>query len=97
MGCGSGTIIGSGAEYFIDAGTEIYRGFVIGNVYHSPNDGELEVLAADCSPMMKRSWAGCSENRLEEITLSPEELAQIDYALNHMEMSAVFGGAKIIK
>ena len=32
-----------------------------------------------------------------EITLSPEELAQIDYALNHMEMSAVFGGAKIIK
>ena len=32
-----------------------------------------------------------------EITLSPEELAQIDYALNHMEMSAVFGGAKVIK
>ncbi len=74
--------------------------------------------------MMKRSWAGCSENRswmlckhenlvaipgtrkserlrenagAAEITLSPEELAQIDYALDHMEMSAVFGGAKIIK
>lgn len=32
-----------------------------------------------------------------EIELSPEELAHIDCALNHMEMSAVFGGAKIIK
>ena len=29
--------------------------------------------------------------------LSQEELAHIDCALNHMEMSAVFGGAKIIK
>lgn len=32
-----------------------------------------------------------------EIELTPEELAHIDCALNHMEMSAVFGGAKIIK
>ena len=32
-----------------------------------------------------------------EIELSPEELAHIDCSLNHMEMSAVFGGAKIIK
>ena len=32
-----------------------------------------------------------------EIELSPEELAHIDCALNHMEMSAVFGGANIIK
>ena len=31
------------------------------------------------------------------ICLTPEELASIDGALNHMEMSEVFGGSKIIK
>ncbi len=30
-----------------------------------------------------------------EVELSPEELAKIDCTLNHMEMSAVFGGSKI--
>lgn len=30
-----------------------------------------------------------------EIDLSPEELAQLDYELNHMEMSAVFGGSSV--
>lgn len=32
-----------------------------------------------------------------EIELTPEELARIDCALDHMEMSAVFGGANIIR
>ena len=32
-----------------------------------------------------------------EIELTPEELAQIDCALNHMEMSAVFGGSRIAR
>lgn len=32
-----------------------------------------------------------------EITLTPEELARIDCALNHMDMSAVFGGSNISK
>ena len=32
-----------------------------------------------------------------DIELTPEELAHIDCALNHMEISDVFGGAKIIK
>ena len=32
-----------------------------------------------------------------EIELTPEELARIDCALNHMEMSAVFGGSRIAR
>ena len=32
-----------------------------------------------------------------DIKLSPEEIARIDCALNHMEMSEVFGGAKILR
>ena len=32
-----------------------------------------------------------------DIELSPEEIARIDCALNHMEMSEVFGGAKILR
>ncbi len=32
---------GSGTEYSIDAGTETYRGFVIDNIYHSPDDGDI--------------------------------------------------------
>ncbi len=32
-----------------------------------------------------------------EIELTPEELAHIDCALNHMEMSDVFGGSKTVK
>ena len=32
-----------------------------------------------------------------DIELTPEELARIDCALNHMKMSAVFGGAAIVK
>ncbi len=32
-----------------------------------------------------------------DIELTPEELARIDCALNHMEMSEVFGGAKILR
>ena len=34
-------MIGSGAEYSVDAGTETYRGFVIDNVYHSSDDGDI--------------------------------------------------------
>ena len=34
-------MIGSGAEYSVDAGTETYRGFVIDNVYHSPDNGDI--------------------------------------------------------
>ncbi len=41
MGRKPGAIIGSGTSYNIDAGTETYRGFVIDNVYHSPNDGDI--------------------------------------------------------
>ena len=41
MGSGPGTIIGSGTSYNVYAGTETYRGFLIDNVYHSQNDGEI--------------------------------------------------------
>ena len=41
MGRKPGTIIGSGTSCNIDSGTETYRGFVIDNVYHSPNDGDI--------------------------------------------------------
>ena len=32
-----------------------------------------------------------------DITLTPEELARIDYALDHMAMSDVFGGSRTVK
>ena len=34
-------MIGSGTSYQVDTGTETYRGFVIDNVYHSQNDGDI--------------------------------------------------------
>ena len=32
-----------------------------------------------------------------EIKLSPEEVKELDAALDHMQLSAVFGGSKIVK
>ncbi len=34
-------MFGSGVAYSIDIGTENYRGFVIDNIYHSTNDGDI--------------------------------------------------------
>ncbi len=41
MGCGAGPIKRSDKDYNVTVGTETYNGFVVDNVYHSPNNGDI--------------------------------------------------------
>ena len=38
-----------------------------------------------------------SFNKAAEIKLSADEVTALDYSLEHIKMSAVFGGSKIVK